>query len=256
MQLRILGCSGGIGGTNRTTSMLLGERTLIDAGTGVGDLTVDEMARIDQVFLTHAHLDHIACLPMMLDNVLGLRDRPVTVHANRATLQVLRDHVFNWAIWPDFSAIPSPEAAMLRFAAMEIGETREVDGCRITALPVLHTVPAVAYAFDSGAATLVFSGDTTDSPEFWRALNAIDNLRTLIVETAFADREEGLARLSKHFSPRLLVGALAQLARPEAVEVLITHLKPADHALTMREVLEQGAGYRIARLEQGQVIQF
>ncbi|TJZ69389.1 MBL fold metallo-hydrolase [Chitiniphilus eburneus] len=256
MQLRILGCSGGIGGVHRTTAMLLGERTLIDAGTGVGDLTYDELVRIDHVFLTHAHLDHIACLPMLIDTVFGARERPIVVHASQATLGVLHQHVFNWAVWPDFTVIPAADAAMLRFEPMETGECREVDGCRITALPALHTVPAVAYALDSGDATLVFSGDTADCAEFWQAVNAIPNLGTLIIETAFANREEALARLSRHFSPRLLLDALKQLARSDAVEILITHLKPADHALTMREVLESGADFRIARLEQGQIIRF
>ena len=67
MKLRILGCSGGIGGSLRTTSMLLDHDVLIDAGTGVGDLSLEEMSAIDHVFLTHSHLDHIVFIPFMLD---------------------------------------------------------------------------------------------------------------------------------------------------------------------------------------------
>ncbi|WP_148714370.1 MBL fold metallo-hydrolase [Chitinolyticbacter meiyuanensis] len=255
-QLRVLGCSGGIGGTNRTTALLLGDSVLLDAGTGVGDLTFDELVRIDDVFLTHAHLDHVACLPMLIDTVFGSRKTPITVHATPATLGILKQHVFNWLVWPDFTTIPNVENAMLRFAPMDVGESRAVPGAVLTALPALHTVPAVAYAIDSGNATVVFSGDTADCVELWQAVNAIDNLKTLIIETAFADREEGLAKLSRHFSPRLLIEALAQLDRPAEVELLITHLKPADHQLTMQQVLAAGHAYRIARLEQGQVLTF
>ncbi|HSC81016.1 MAG TPA: 3',5'-cyclic-nucleotide phosphodiesterase [Chitinolyticbacter sp.] len=256
MQLRILGCSGGIGGDNRTTAMLLGDSVLLDAGTGVGDLGFDELVRIDEVFLTHAHLDHIACLPMLIDTVLGRRKTPITVHATQATIDILQQHVFNWLVWPDFTQIPTLENPMLRFEPMEVGEQRMVPGGAITALPALHTVPAVAYAIDSGVASVVFSGDTADCAELWQAINAIDNLKTLIIETAFADREEGLAKLSRHFSPRLLIDALAQLDRPAKVELLITHLKPAEHQLTMQQVLAAGHAYRIARLEQGQVLTF
>lgn len=56
MKLRILGCSGGIGGEHlRTTSLLVDDDVLIDAGTGVGDLPIADLARIDHVFLTHTH---------------------------------------------------------------------------------------------------------------------------------------------------------------------------------------------------------
>ena len=62
MQIRILGCSGGVSANLRTTSLLVDGDVLIDAGTGVGDLSLEEMSRIQHVFLTHSHLDHIAIL--------------------------------------------------------------------------------------------------------------------------------------------------------------------------------------------------
>ncbi len=118
MKLKVLGCSGGIGGAQpRTTSFLLDDDILIDCGTGVGDLTLDELARIDHVFLTHAHLDHIAALPLMIDSVGELRQAPVQVHATPETIRILHSHIFNWLVWPDFSAIPDhhqPSCASIR----------------------------------------------------------------------------------------------------------------------------------------------
>ena len=108
MKVRILGCSGGIGGRHlRTTSLLVDNDILVDAGTGVGDLAIAELAQIDHVFITHSHLDHLASLPFMVDTVGDMRSRPVIVHATEATLEIIRAHIFNWAIWPDFSVIPS-----------------------------------------------------------------------------------------------------------------------------------------------------
>ncbi|MDP3228082.1 MAG: MBL fold metallo-hydrolase, partial [Acidovorax sp.] len=104
MKVRVLGCSGAIAKDCRTTSFLIGENILIDAGTGVGDLTLEEMSKIDHVFLTHSHLDHIAALPLMLDAVSSLRGTPVEVHALPATIAALQAHVFNNVIWPDFSS--------------------------------------------------------------------------------------------------------------------------------------------------------
>ena len=108
MKLRILGCSGGIGGNLRTTSLLLDHDVLIDAGTGVGDLSLAEMCAINHVFVTHSHLDHIACLPLLIDSVGFMRDQPLVIHATDETLAILKEHVFNWEIWPDFTEIPKP----------------------------------------------------------------------------------------------------------------------------------------------------
>ena len=103
MRLRILGCSGGIGGSLRTTSMLLDNDILIDAGTGVGDLSIEELSRIDHVFLTHSHLDHVTSIPFLVDSVGWMRDKPLTVYAIEPTLEIIRQHLFNWKLWPDFT---------------------------------------------------------------------------------------------------------------------------------------------------------
>ncbi|MFA7318936.1 MAG: 3',5'-cyclic-nucleotide phosphodiesterase, partial [Sulfuricella sp.] len=160
MKLTVLGCSGGIGAGLRTTAMLLDEDILIDAGTGVGDLTLEAMRRIDHVFLTHSHLDHVTSLPFLLDSTGDMRDRPVTVHALPETIAVLREHLFNWKLWPDFTRIPEPDRPFLRFETIHTGQTVELGGRRITALPALHVLPAVGYLLDSGQASLAFSGDT------------------------------------------------------------------------------------------------
>ena len=144
MLIRILGCSGGIGGNLRTTSMLLDQDVLIDAGTGVGDLTLAELQLIDHVFLTHSHLDHLAMLPFLIDTVGGMRAQPITVHATAETLQIIRDHIFNWKIWPDFSKIPDETRPFLRFSTVTPGQAVDLDGRRIMPLEVNHTVPALS----------------------------------------------------------------------------------------------------------------
>src|SRR3954466_11330639 len=136
MRLRVLGCSGGIGGRHlRTTSFLVDSDILIDAGTGVGDLTLAELSQIDHIFVTHSHLDHLGSIPFLVDTVGGMRSRPLVVHATRATLEILRNHLFNWSIWPDFTEIPTPEAPFLRYEEIEVGLPVTLGGRRITAIP-------------------------------------------------------------------------------------------------------------------------
>lgn len=248
MKVRILGCSGGIGGTSlRTTSILVDHDILVDAGTGVADLSIDELARIDHVFLTHSHLDHIACLPLLIDTVGDMREKPLVVHATDATQEILRNHIFNWAVWPDFTEIPDEEAPFLRYESLRVGQTVDLDGRRFTPLPANHTVPAVGYQLDSGNASLVFSGDTGPCPELWRAVNKIDNLKHLIIETAFSNRERQLAKVSLHLCPEMLAEELANLQRE--TEIFITHLKPGQSESMMKEIQDAVGKLRPRMLE-------
>jgi ribonuclease BN (tRNA processing enzyme) len=254
MKVRILGCSGGIGGRHlRTTSLLVDNDILIDAGTGVSDLSIAELAQIDHVFLTHTHLDHIACLPLMVDTVGDMRSRPLTVHATEAVLEILRNHVFNWAVWPDFTEIPTAEEPFLRFESLRVGTAVVLEGRRIVALPANHTVPANAYQLDSGKASLVFSGDTGPCPALWAAVNKIANLRTLIVETAFSNRERRLATASKHLCPDMLKEELASLQRD--ADLFITHLKPGQVELTMQEIEDCIGEFKPRMLQNNQVFE-
>lgn len=254
MKIRVLGCSGGIGVPQmHTTAFLLDRDILIDAGTGVGRLSIDELVTIDHVFLTHSHLDHIAALAFLLDSVGDIRERPITVHATQATIGILRAHVFNWTIWPDFTEIPSADNPFLRFSPIHAGQTVEVAGRKVTPLPANHTVPAIAYRLDSGAGSLVFSGDTGPCPDFWAAVNQIDNLRYLVIECAFPDGEKRLAETSLHLCPSLLSEQLALLRRE--AEIYITHLKPGQSETTMREIRDEVTGRSPSMLQEGQVFE-
>jgi ribonuclease BN (tRNA processing enzyme) len=254
MKIRILGCSGGIGGRHlRTTSLLVDSDILIDAGTGVGDLAIAELAQIDHVFITHSHLDHTCCLAFLVDTVGEMRNRPLTVYATGATLEILRAHLFNWATWPDFSEIPDPEKPFMRFCEIRLGESIMVDGRRVVPLPANHTVPAVGYHIDAGSGSLVFSGDTGPCPALWTEINRIENLKYLIIECAFSDRERRIAELSKHLCPLMLKEELAQLQRD--AEIFITHLKPGQIELTMQEIEDCVGEFRPRMLQNNQLFE-
>ena len=236
MKVRVLGCSGAIAKDCRTTSFLIDESVLIDAGTGVGDLTLDEMRKIDDVYLTHSHLDHIAALPLMLDAVSSLRQTPVQIHALPQTLEALSQHIFNNIIWPDFSSIPSAANPFMRFCPLHVGEQRATAGVVVEVLPAVHTVPAVGYAVrgQDRKEWWVFSGDTERNPAFWERVNALP-VAMLVMETAFSERESALARRSLHLSPQSLLAEL-RLFKKRSCPVYITHTKPAETDIIMGEI--------------------
>lgn len=253
MRIRILGCSGGIGAGRRTTSLLVDDDILIDAGTGVGELALGELERIDHVFLTHSHLDHHAALPMLLDTVGAARAAPIVVHAQEPTLAALRTHVFNNVIWPDFSRIPTPDKPFLSYALLAPGSETTVGSRRIVSVPVTHTVPAVGYLVSASGGSLAFSGDMTVNDSFWEALNACADLKHVIVETSFPDAEAELTRVSRHLCPSLLAGELRKLKPGPAVH--ITHLQPGYEDGIMAEIARHLPNGTPRRLMQGEVIE-
>ncbi len=249
MRIKVLGCSGGIGGELRTTSLYVDDDILIDAGTGVGDLSIEQMAAIDHIFITHSHLDHITSIPFMVDTVCGMRTKPIILYGIAETLQIIKDHIFNWKIWPDFSKIPTPETAFMGYREIQVGEPVNINGRKITAIPAVHVVPAVGYLVDSGEARLIFSGDTTVNDALWEIANATKNLKYIIIETAFPNKERELAIVSKHLCPSMLAEELAKLTHP--VEILVTHLKPGEINITMSEIGRNAGKWRPRMLEQG-----
>ncbi|HRD95589.1 MAG TPA: 3',5'-cyclic-nucleotide phosphodiesterase [Rubrivivax sp.] len=255
MQIRVLGCSGSIAAGSRTTSFLLDDDVLIDAGTGVGDLSLQELARIDHILVTHSHLDHVLSIGLLADSVTRMRQAagrpPVRVHALPATIAALRLHIFNGVIWPDFTRLPDPARPVLAFHAVEVGQVLQLGLRRIEVLPARHTVPAVGYAVLASRGAWVFTGDTGPNPALWQRLASLP-MAQLIIETAFRDDEQELARLSQHLCPAQLLEELAQLEH--RTEVCITHIKPGELEAVMAEVGRLDTRHHIRALVPGQVM--
>jgi glyoxylase-like metal-dependent hydrolase (beta-lactamase superfamily II) len=259
MQIRVLGCSGSIAAGCRTTAFLLDDDVLIDAGTGVGDLTLEELERVDHILLSHSHLDHVLGVPLLADSVMRRRAGrgPIQVHALPETLQALRAHVFNGAIWPDFTRLPSTAQPVLALQPFHPGDVLTLGGRRIEVLSALHTVPAVGFAVlhppGSGAerAAWVFTGDTAAEAPLWDRLAALPT-DILVVETAFRNDEHLVADLSRHMHPASLGRQLQRIA--PSVDVYITHIKPGELDPVMSEIGALGARHRVHALMAGQVM--
>lgn len=254
MKLTVLGCGGGIGSGRHTTCFLLDDDVLVDAGSGITALSLEQLARIDHVFLTHSHLDHVLGLPLLVDAVGDRRQKPVTVHALPDTLEILDRHLFNWKLWPDFREIPDAAAPWLRFERMPLGSSVSLGARRINSLPAHHTVPACGYRFSNGAQSLVFTGDTTRSEALMHSLNEMTDLAHLVIETSFENDLRDVAIASRHHWPDSLAQELHNL-KPQP-RIWITHLKPGNEAPIMDELRRCIPGRELAPLAQGQVIEW
>lgn len=255
MKIRVLGCSGAIAQGSRTTSFLVDHDVLVDAGTGVGDLTLDELAQIDHILISHSHLDHVLAIGLLADSVMRLRAAqgrgPIEVHALPETLQALKAHIFNGIIWPDFTRLPEADRPVLRLLPFAVGDSLMLGGKTFEVLSAAHTVPAVGFALQGREAWWVYTGDTGPNPALWRRL-ATMKVAHLVIETAFSDEERDVACLSQHLHPQKLGLELAQLQG--SVDVHITHIKPGEVCAVMAEVGRLTTGHRVQALHAGQVL--
>lgn len=235
MNIDVLGCSGGIGSGLRTTALRVNADTLLDCGTGVGDLALEDLFQIKHVFITHSHLDHIAGLPLLIDTIYErLIDEPLNVYCQANTYQVLMEHIFNWKIWPNFFSLPNEEKAVVRYIAMQPEQTIVIDNNQYTMVEVQHTVPAVGYIVQNSTSSFAFSGDTASAPKLWQALNQQSNVDLLIVECAFADERSEIANQAKHFSPQSLAQELQHLQHNP--QICVSHLQPGEEDKIMQEL--------------------
>ncbi len=253
MTIRVLGCSGSIAQGCQTTSFLLDHSILIDAGTGVGNLPLEALIQVDHILISHSHLDHVLSIALLIDTVIRRRLEkgapPITVHALPETLEALRRHIFNGVIWPDFTKLPSRTAPALLMQAFQVGETLSMAGRHIEVLSASHTVPAVGFAVHTENGAWVYTGDTGPNPALWNRL-AQFRVAQLVIEVAFGNNAQNLARLSRHLCPIELEQELKQLKG--SIDVFITHIKPGEDAMVMAEVAQIQTPHRIQILVAGQ----
>jgi len=233
--------------------MLVDGDVLIDAGTGIGDLDLGALKRIRHVFLTHAHLDHIAGLPMLVDSVFDEQfDEPLTVYARAETLAAVQDHIFNDVIWPDFSGLPSRDNPMLRYRALTPADAVTIGHREFHPVDVRHSVPSLGFTVRNSCGSFAVSGDTKTNETLWPVLNACENLKVLVIEVSFPDEMEALANDAGHYCPRTLTRDLERLRhRPD---IWLTGMKPGEEERILEQVLAASPGSNIRMLERGTVL--
>lgn len=247
MEFRVLGCSGGLSRGGHTTAFSLGGHTLIDAGTGVGRLSIEEMQGLQRVFITHAHLDHVAGLAFLADTRFAAGAPPLPVHARASVLRTLRKHLFNWQLWPDFMRLGPDQRPTLEPHRIHIGRSIALSEAVVTPLPARHTVPACGYAVETPRATLVYSGDTTACRDFWRALNRLPRLDHLVIEIAYGDEQEALGHAARHYTPAVLGEQLQRLRHRPCIHLM--HHKPGRGEHIVAQCKQALAGWDYRHLE-------
>ncbi len=224
MKVRVLGAYGGSSPWHRQTSFLLDGTVALDAGALTQSLTLDEQARVRSILVTHSHLDHVASLPFLVENVFGRTEGPIEIVGPRAVTTLLQGHLFNDAIWPDFTRIPTHFLPSVTFRTVEEGAPFRVNGLHGLAVAVSHVVPTFGYLLWDDRACVVFSGDTGPTEALWAEARRRDDLKAIFVECSFPDSMAEIAEVSRHLTPATL--ALEMRKFPASVPVNLYHMKP------------------------------
>jgi 3',5'-cyclic-nucleotide phosphodiesterase len=222
----VVGCHGGETPKHRTSAFVLDERLAIDAGSLTRGMELEAQLRLEACLISHAHLDHIRDLATIADNRFQADCEPLIVGATRGTIDALKKHFFNNYIWPDFTELPNKERPAIRFVELEREKPIEIAGYTVRAVEVAHTIEASGFIVENTSGALGYSGDTGPTDRFWELLNQTNNLKALLVETSFPNREQGLATISGHHTPQTVARDLEKLGKAQDVPTLLYHIKP------------------------------
>lgn len=249
MRIEVLGCHGGDVPNLRLPTFLVNGRLLLEAGAVTAALPLDRQAELEHVLISHAHLDHLVGLAFLVDNIQSVTGRagPVTTGSLPAVIKDVRAYCFNNRLWPDFTMLPSPEEPVLRFETLAEGEATRFGGLTVIPIAVNHAVPASGFVISDSTSAFVFSGDTGPTKQLWRVARHVSGVRAVIVEAAFPNRLEPLARASGHLTPQLLEREMERM--PDA-PLWIYHIKPTYYEETADELMRLDRRVRILKQDE------
>ena len=236
----------------RLTCFLIDESVAVDAGSIALAVSGPQRDRVRDIIVTHLHMDHIASLPIFIDDLFPTLKSPVRVYATPEVISLLERDIFNWNVYPRFSELKNEFGPVMEYVPIPIGQEFKVAHLTVIAVPVNHIVPTVGLVVSDGKATVAFSSDTSETEEFWRLLNRTPSVQALLIEASFPDSMAQLADVSRHFTPASLRRELNKLNH-NGLEILAVHIKPAYRQTIIDElnalkvpglgVMEPGAIY-------------
>jgi cAMP phosphodiesterase len=227
----------------RLTCFLIDDCVAVDAGSIAIALTNEQRGNVRDIIVTHPHLDHIASLPIFIDDLYPTLQEPIRVHATQEVIDLLERDVFNWNVYPRFSDLKNDYGPVMQYVPIPIGTPFTVAHLSVVAVPVNHIVPTIGLVVSDGQKSVAFSSDTYETEDFWKIVNEMKELDALLIETSFPDRMAKLAEVSRHFTPASLVQELKKLTH-NGMDIMAVHLKPTYR----EEIIEQLKALNIPKL--------
>jgi len=250
VEIRIIGCHGGETPRHRPSAFLVDDRVAIDAGALTSGMDLSAQCALEACLVSHAHLDHIRDLATIADNRCQKACPPLVVAGTKETLALLKKHFFNGLLWPDFTRIPDRKHPTIIYKTLTPEKTHTVAGYKVRAIEVSHTIECCAFIVESPGGAMAYSGDTGPTDRLWEVLNEVSDLRAMLMEVSFPNREHKLATLSGHHTPKTLEKELKKYKKVKDLPFLLYHIKPVFQAEVEKECsLIRGVNLTIPKLD-------
>ena len=227
----------------RLTCFVIDDCVAVDAGSLAIALTNEQRSKVKDIIVTHPHMDHIASLPIFIDDLYPNLKEPMRVHATQEVIELLERDVFNWNVYPRFSDLKNDYGPVMEYVPIPLGRPFQVAHLSVIAVTVNHIVPTVGLVVADGKKSIAFSSDTAETDEFWKIVNGMKELDALLIEASFPNRMAKLARVSRHFTPASLEQELKKLNH-NGMDIMAVHLKPSYR----EEIIEQLNALKIPKL--------
>ncbi|MGI9034767.1 MAG: MBL fold metallo-hydrolase [Pyrinomonadaceae bacterium] len=219
--------------------IVIDDSVAIDAGSLAMAASEIQRERIRNIVLTHAHLDHIAGLPLFVDDLFATLREPICVYATAEVIKILENHIFNWSVYPRFTELKNKNGEVLRYFEFEPEKDFTAGHLNFKAVEVNHKVPSVGFLISDSKTKIAMSGDTAEMSRFWQILNNEKSLDALLIECAFPDEMDDIAYSSHHLTPKKLQAELAKF-RHKNCPVYAVNLKPIYREQISRELCALG----------------
>lgn len=238
MKIHVLGGHGGLAKGSETTSFLIDDKLLIDAGAVAATLSIKEQTAIDYILISHCHLDHIKDLAFLCDNCFGLKGKPFEVYTHETVKKIIHEHLLNDIVWPDFSKLPNTNNPTITLNAIQDEKSFELGGYKITAVKVNHAYDAMGFIVEKDGAAVIFTGDTGPTERIWKLAHETKNLKAIFTEVSFPNELQKVADLSDHHTPVSINKEIAKM--PKEATIILTHLKPNYQETILNEMKSIG----------------
>lgn len=206
----------------------------IDAGSLAMSTNDTQKIQIRDVVLTHAHLDHIAGLPLFVDDLFATLEEPIRVYASGEVIECLDKHIFNWEIYPRFSELTNDNGTVLEYRKFEVGKTFDVKHLKLKAIEVNHKVPTVGFIVSDKHSSIAFTSDTSKMKGFWKKINREEKIDAVLIECAFPNGLKKLAKISHHLTPESLRIEIGKLEKD--CPIYVVNIKPMYHDEVVSEL--------------------
>ena len=235
-------------------SIVVDDRVAIDAGCLAFSCSDKQRNQIRDIILTHTHLDHVAGLPMYIDDLFATLTEPINIHATREMIDILERDIFNWAIYPRFSELSNDNCKVVEYREFERGSSLVVAHLTVQSVAVNHAVSANGYIISDGSVSVAITGDTAETDDFWIECNKVDDLGAVLVECAFPNELGEIASASNHLTPSRLKSELEKFDNVEC-PVYVINIKPMYRETVLRQLSDLDIP-RVEILDIGKVYEF